>query len=383
MKILCQQTFSDSRVAGWSDEFDSAGWNQIPDIVGNAFCIQGIIFTGYDHVAVIHRRDGGCEVYEWKDDNTIAKVMTLLAYASDPVLNGAINTRISERVYCEPSLLARLRSQAPSERTTLLPIADFRPPPGAKIVNGIWQTDAYHKALFDAHQAENKGWRDWGGEGLGEGPAVPLQRPLGRYRRSGGTQTFFKTNVARTNTLDGATDELASESTAGSGTNNEQVGAATDEVVMVWTSPVGEPGVAWPTDVAGQLDINSIGADISCGFRLAGSSGTGHIARVVTGLGSHVDTKQMAEGLFSSTGIKTYTVSGAWAAGNDTDDRLEALLGATRIASMGGQSVRVNTQADSFTDGAWAAAVQPDIEHPYDGYSGPQPYRERLMIVGS
>ncbi len=366
MKILCQQTFSDSQVTGWSDEFDSASWNQVPNIVVNAICVQGMIFTGYDHVAIIHRADGGCEVTEWKDDNSIARTTILLPYAPDPVLNGAINTRISKVVYCEPGLLAKLRSQAPSERTTLLPIAGFRSPPGAKVINGIWQTDAYHKALFDAHQAENKGWRDWGEEGLGDGRAVPLQRLLGRYRRSGGTQTFFKTNNARTNTLDGATDELASESTADTGTVTEAVSAGADEVIMVWTSPVGSPGVAWPTDVAGQLDINSIGGDIDVGFRTAGGA-AGHIARIVTGLGSHVETKEMAETLFNSTGIKSYTVSGAWTAGNDTDDRLEALLAATRAASMGGQSVKINTAADSFTDGAWAgAAPTDDIDHPYD-----------------
>ena len=372
-------------------EYDLSDWLDIPrrplpvggeSIDGefglfNGIRIQGVGGSGWDHASIVALPVGGCRATFWKDDpddypgggDFLARVIDFLLYAPDPSAGGAINTRQSQVVYAGPDAYARIAAIGPVQGQILKPWVDFIPPGGE--IHGVWTTDSLHEALFNAQVGY--GWRDWGEAGDGVGPPVPEQRPLGRYRKSAGTKTFFKRDTARTNTIDGATDELASETAAGAGEQNgELIDGGADETIMVWSTPSGEPGVAWPTDVTGSLDVAVGGTDIGYGFRTAGGA-TGHISRVNSGLTAHVGAaKEMSEDLFTGSGIKTYTVSGSWPAGDDANDRLEAVLAGTRAVNHGNQGVTVDMTADSFTTGGWVVAA----------VSGPKPGSINLVGAG-
>ena len=372
-------------------------WGQLPsrpvptgnEVLGSdlgyidALCIQGVYMGGWDHITVLPLPDGGCQVICWKDDledypggkELVARVIDFHPYGPDSVAGGAINTKQNQIAYAAPELLKKMEAIGPVQNQVLRPLSEFIPPVNAHILHGIWTTDFLNKALYDFQRPT--GWRTWGEKGDGIGTSVPQQRPLGRYSGSKGTITFFKRDIVLASGNHVASNELEMNQTAGAGELvQENIAGATSKLMHMWTSPVGEPGVAWPTDVNGQIDVFDGGADVTYGFRAAGSV-TGHIARVNTGLTSDVDTKAQAELLFSLNGIKVYTVSGAWSAGSDADDRVEALLGATRIANHGNQPLDITCNSDSFLEGAWVPPDGPGVDEEWRGAQPNQQYYRR------
>lgn len=353
MRILVQ--WSTSSPGDWT-EIESSDWAQVAaksvpvggeSIDGaagwvHALNVQGVIFTGYDHLAVEDIADG-CRVFAWNDDpddwpGDLARgaVWTFPELAADAALGGAINTR---------------------QQIVKYPGATIPLPDAALWRHGIWTPDALHEAHEGARAPH--GWREWGSDG-----PVPDQRALGRFIQPDGTRTYFGRDIARPTGTHATIDvgsELAYE--MGPGTPGNVVsgilGGDSDGFLFVFTTPAGEPdSAAWAAgNYRVQLDVFDVGADISFGLRTAGAS-VGHFGRVDSGLTSDLETHPQTAVLFMGPGLKlAETGSVSWTAGA-SGDRFEALVAGSRPVGHGNQSLTLElNETDDFADGPWPAPV--------------------------
>ena len=365
MTKVCVQFVTDTP-GDWV-EYDSDYWGQVPPLPVNAICIQGVTFSGYDHYTVVSYTGGGCRAICWKDDTHDylpgmyqARIFNFPPYGPEEWRRGAINPRQTSEVYAGAELMAyytALGDKAPVTRQVFT-YNQFIIPAGANILHGKWVTDPMFEALYQSRR--HVGWRDWGENGDGEGEPVPDQRPLGRFKKPLGTLTFFMVTTATASSVHTSNNDLGlSQTVGGSELSAENIGAAADEFTHLFSSPAGEPGVTWPTDVNGTLDASAVGSSVDFGFLSLGGT-AGHIARVNTGLTADVDSKTQSESLFEGAGVKIFTVNGAWGAGSDVNDRLEAALAGLRPADHGNEPLEIRMSADSFITGAWAAAAADD-----------------------
>lgn len=124
----------------------------------SAVSCQGIVFDGYDHVAV-EAVGSGVRITGWQDDTADfgdtrwATSWLLLTPAPDPALGGRVNTVQARTVYATPDAAAWFPG------VPVLPWAQFVAPPASQTFHGIWVSDELH----DAHLAARtpRGWREW------------------------------------------------------------------------------------------------------------------------------------------------------------------------------------------------------------------------------
>ena len=258
----------------------------------------------------------------------------------------------------------------------------FVPPDDAVTLHGIWMP----KSLHDAHQVirSPQSWREWTdgvpSEICRDGKLVS-QREIGQWVKPDGTITWFLLDDGVTTGVhtggvanEDGMDQTNPASAVGQVSGNLASGA--DELSFQFSSPSGEPGTAtWPTgDYRCQFDVSATGGNLTYGLLTLGGS-AGHFARVDSGLTTDGTTHAQTEGAFSGVANHLATTgSVSWGSPGSTD-RWECLIASIRSVGLhGNQAFTVDLdQADSFTDGPWAAPAGP---------SGPLPGSLALMGVG-
>lgn len=372
---LCIQWTQDSP-NDW-DEIPFADWSKQPDggvpvggevisqekLWPHAINMFGTVFRNYDHLAVVPLAGDGLttgpfvRLVGWCDDpidfplgHKYAFEIDFWHIQPDPSLGDGLNTKAVTRVYAET--IAALRFQRPVQNRTVFPWGDFVPPPAELTRHGIWEPDT----LYDDHNLARRavGWREWGLDGF-----VPSQREAGLWARPKGTKTTFLTNTLSASGAHVATDELATQGSAGSGTNSESVAAGADELAMLWSSPTDFPDEAtWPTgDFRCQMDATIIDSTLTFALDTIGGS-AGHFGRVDSGLGSDVNTQTQTEGDFGSpAAIKLATTGSVSFGGSTQSDRAEWLLAIASAAAHGNEALEITMGSDSFADGPWTAPV--------------------------
>lgn len=120
--------------------------------------VQGIVFSGYDHLAIepvgqALRVTGWCDDPEDHGDTRWGTSWLLEPPGPDPALNGAVNTRQTRTVWGTPEVAEWFPG------VEVLPWAEFVPPPSNLTRHGIWLPDD----LFIAHNKgrSHHGWREW------------------------------------------------------------------------------------------------------------------------------------------------------------------------------------------------------------------------------
>lgn len=177
MKILVQ--WSKAIPQGW-EEIDSSEWPSLPakpEPKGGerltqrrgwifAVNIQGVIFYGFDHIALTDIENGGVRAWGWNDDVEDIEnpeistryrwgvVWNFLPPAFDPEVD-AVNTRQEMNHYAEDP--EDFSAQA---NIDVLPWSEYPfPGPEVFVQHGIWLPDD----LFYEHHnlQEVVGWREW------------------------------------------------------------------------------------------------------------------------------------------------------------------------------------------------------------------------------
>jgi hypothetical protein len=376
MKLLLQWSLASPQ--GWV-EVDSAQWASLPkkplpvggevidDTPGwiHQVNVQGVCLTA-DHYAVEEIAAGEIRVTAWNEDEAdypegwkYAHVWTFRNLAPDPNFGGAINTRQTHLIYAQPLMQARLDAIG---QTGSLPWADFVAPAADQTKHGVWVENALnlqHDGLRDCC-----GWYEWT-EGvdpkyLDADGCICDQRSIGLYNKPKGTKTYYGSNTALAtgvHAVSGGANEYELSPSTGVAANviSANLGGNDSALVFAFTTPSTQPAdAAWPTGTYRcQLDVISIGTDISYGLRTAGTA-LGHFARVNAALLLDLETKAMVEALFTGTGLKLATTGSVSWLGGATTDRYECLVAATRPASHGNQNITLEVnEADDFADGPW------------------------------
>lgn len=123
-----------------------------------ALNIQGVVFTGYDHIG-FGMVGGALLVYAWNDDPEDFPVGTRWGQIwtipnLGPARGVAVNTNISVVWYCEPNALP-----------VQMGLTDFQPwsamsfPNANNTIHGVWVSDTHWDALAAARSM--RGWREW------------------------------------------------------------------------------------------------------------------------------------------------------------------------------------------------------------------------------
>jgi len=397
MKVLVQWAKKTPDASPWVESSSSA-WASLPDLGDptpsnnltteepgwvNTVNVQGVQFRGDDHIAIVELGAGVVQVSVWSDDardfpvgNRVASVWTFRELAPDSEMGGAYNTRQTQDIYRED---ATDTANVPAG-ATLHPWSEFVIPDAADTRHGKMMSSALlteHNALAKAHP---RGWREWT-DGLpaeeidGATGELRQQRPLGRYRKSGKTFTWFMESdgttgndpqgdgphsspgsVIYSNTLMKSAD-LSFGATAQGVTVPANVGG------FAWKGRTASGGntspnsAQWPTgDYRFQMDITVAGADILYGLldqTINSVTWLGHFARVNAADTADSETKQQSEAAQSGTGLKLVTTgSVSWSSGLDTD-RYEVLVSVIYNKSHGGdQDCTLQAgEVDDFADG--------------------------------
>lgn len=374
MRILVQWT---TRTPHDYVEMDSSDWAALPTkpvpVGGESLdegegwvadlVVQGVSFAGADHYAVEDLPGGALRVTTWTDDpddypqdQFWADVWTFLPLAPDPLLGGAWNTRQSHVWYARP--WNRRKFDGVSVDFEIRRLREFSPPPDAVVRHGISAPTGLYQRI--ERRRSFHGWREWTDgvpADLVEEGAVIQQRKAGRYARTRGTRTYFARDVKRSTDAHVASREFQFELTTGTAaTVSETIMGNADELVFVFTTPVGEPDSAnWPNGLyRWQIDVFAAGAQITYGMLTLGLS-AGHFARVADGAdppGADVETWTQTQAAFSGTGLNIASRTIDPAAGT-ADERWEALLAGQNTNSMN-QSIELElNESDDFTDGPW------------------------------
>lgn len=375
MRVLIQ--WARANPIGW-EEIDSSDWVTLPDKrtqanrsvnanAGwvNALNVQGMVFEGFDRVAVVDNGDGPIDVWCVNDDanagwDTATRYMRhvqIRPLRADIALGGAINTDMNQTIYSDDPVFAA------SENTVVEPWGAASGVPDDSLFRyGVMLGDG----LYAAHTAaqELRSWREWT-DGIDPGlidvdGRVIQQRRSGRYLVPDGTKTFYMNNVALATGVHagdfelelGATPAGASQIVSGNVGSN---GA----IVAVGTTLGSEPNnAAWPTGTYRcQIDVLAINTDMTIGLLTQGTA-TGHFARVDSALATDLETKQQAESAFSFTGIKLATTGSVSWAGGSINDRFEVAIAAVRASGHGNATVTLEVgESDDFADGPWPSGV--------------------------
>ena len=358
--------------------------------------VQGLRFSGNDHYVVEDAGGGAVRVTVWNDDpddwpegTKYARVWTLLPLTPDDNLGGAINTKQSQIIYAQDA------AKFPSA----LPWEDFFPIRDAILAaelerHGIWVSDVKSEQHVAAQ--ESWGFKHWVDHlPLEESDAAPSiiisgrrrlkpQRPQGRYKRAGGTITYFQRDTDRPG-VHTVTHEDAFELAAGAG---ETESISIPQLVrrfFQFTTPSNEPNSAdWPDGTYRcQLDVSSTGADIIYGLR----DGFGHFARVDSGLTTDEEAADQSQPIFSGTGLKMATVAWNPAAGA-AGDRFECLVYAENQNAHMAEIIELSFDADAFVDGPWVPGgetpVSQTAESGYETLGGLSPSKQKAFesLVG-
>lgn len=358
-----------------SVEIDSADWSRLASAPMHALDVQGVLFDGADHYSIEDVDRSTTRVVCWADDTAQwpvgqrwAREVTFRHLAPDAAMGNAINTNQTQVLYADSAVIAAAkRFHAGSDRTTVLPWADFDPRRVAP-QDGLQVTDAQHEAHIAARTKHS--WREWT-EGLDPseldaGGLLKSQRAQGRYLRPDGTVTYFINNPTRTGVHTIASGNARSLDLV-QGTAQVMfggnLGINSDALYAQHTTIATEPGFAqWGTGTyRAQIEVAAAGAGLTFGYTTAGAS-VGHFGRINAAASADIETKQQVEALGSGTGIHLFTTgSVSWGAGA-VGDRFEILLACARDGvGHGNQSMDMNQgDADAFADGPFdgAAAVE-------------------------
>lgn len=388
MKILVQ--WATTSPESWR-VYDSADWASLPTRPDpdsssvldtglgwvNRLCVQGMEFTA-DHYAVESIRHGGCRVYTWsnapardgrpgyEEGTRYARVWEFYPLAPDSRFGGAYNTKQTQHVYAEDSVLGHYQQIGTPANTTLRPWSEFTPPDHiAK--HGVWIPDETYAQLEAIRPTCS--WREWtehlpSTEKDQHGRLLDQRGKFTRYDVPKGTRTYYHNPVTLVTGTHAADVENALEnSPSGVATNQESQNLSGNEDILGWvaSSPPNEPDQAqWPTgEYRAQLDVVSIGGDITFGLLTLGTS-PGHFARVSADLSTELETKEQIQAAFAGSGLHLATTgSVSWAAGNQ-DDRFEIAIAAVRASNHGNQTITLQLgEADDFADGPWPSAQAP------------------------
>jgi hypothetical protein len=371
VRVLVQ--WARSTATDW-EEIDSNDWLALPDkgqrgrLDGergwiNAVNVQGVLFSG-DALAVEPLAGNGVRVTQVNDDpadwpdTKHARVIDLYPLRADPDLGGAINTRISQVVYAEPT--ARAQHSAQVARTEFRDWSLFVPPAAALRRRGIWLPDP----LYQAHLAAQTitGWRKWT-EGVDpfelDGDQLRDQRKRGNYLVPDGTRTYYHllSPISIPAIPAVAENLLGLAPTTATNQISSNIGMTAS---LEWgtTTPANEPNsAAWPTgNYRAQIDVVSANPDIEFGI-LVMSTANGGFLRYDSGLTAVLESKQQIEAVFALSGLHLATTgSVSWVAGA-ADDRFGYAIAAQKVLGHGqGQITLQLGEADDFTDGPWPAA---------------------------
>ena len=373
MRVLIQWARQSPR--DW-DAVDSADWAALPNQKGqaaavnaqagwvNAVNVQGMVFEGFDRIAVIDNGDGSVDVWCVNDDASAGwdastrymRHVQIRPLRADAAMGGAINTDMNQTIYSDDPVFVEVES------TVVRPWGAASGLPDASMYrHGIMLTDA----LYAAHVASRsqRTWREWTGgvdAGLIVDGRVVQQRRSGRYVVPDGTKTFYANDVALPNGIHTADFEfeLGSIPAGASVIESANVGS-NGSMVLVGTTLGSEPNnAAWPTGTYRcQIDVLAINSDVTIGLLTQGTV-NGHFARVDSALTTDLETKTQVESAFTFTGLKLATTgSVSWASGS-VNDRYEVAIAAVRASGHGNATVTLEVgESDDFTDGPWPSGV--------------------------
>lgn len=175
MRTLAQHAFLDPEDY---DIVDSKDWPTLPKKVLpdgtnifdqqrgwiTAVNIQGVIFQSMDHYAVIHVDNETIRMVVWNDDpedhltDFHAYDWTFKTPASDPRIDGRINTRQTFITYAETEIRRR-RGLNCQECTEVHPWENFIPPSENMTRHGIWMPNEIMEIAKKVRRATN--WREW------------------------------------------------------------------------------------------------------------------------------------------------------------------------------------------------------------------------------
>ena len=345
---------------------NAIGW--INDVI-----IQGLHFNGSDHVAIrplVVGGEVGIQATNIWDDSIDyppgerrARICTFLPLAPDPLLGGAINTRIAQVVYAEGARYNRLLLNPPAG-VIVLPWAGFIYPSNNITRHQVLLSDErYAEHLVASRSFGNDpltwGWRDWA-EHLPDSEVNILpdgrrilkdQRPQGRYRPSEHTLTWYQRDTNLAQGWITATHEDSLLGTAGAG-ETESVTTNADFVRgWAFATPTNEPNSAdWPDEVYRcQLDCTAASAGLT--YELADSLYGPH--RIASDLATVLERANVWNSTFSGTGLKLSSSTGTFAAGN-TGDRFGFPITAT--GDFHADAITLRFSADAWADGPWPSA---------------------------
>lgn len=375
MRALIQ--WARSNPLGW-EEMDSADWAMLPDKRAsanrsvnadagwvNALNVQGMVFEGYDRVAIVDNGDGSIDVWCVNDDAAAGwdaatrymRHVQIRPLRVDDSLGGAINTDMNQTIYSDDPVFA------PSENTVVRPWGAASGVPADSLFrHGVMLANG----LYAAHTAaqELRSWREWT-DGVDPGligvdGRVVQQRRSGRYLVPDGTKTFYMNNVALATGVHAGDFELELGSVPAGAVQIESGNIGSNgSIVAVGTTLGAEPNnAAWPTGTYRcQIDVLAVNTDVTFGLLTQGTA-TGHFARVDSALVSDLETKQQAESAFSFTGIKLATSGSVSWAGGSVNDRFEVAIAAVRASGHGNATMTIEIgESDDFVDGPWPSGV--------------------------
>lgn len=363
-------------------EVDSAEWWRLPfrdepsatdriderDGWVHAVCVQGLVFDGYDHYAVEDLGSGLARVTCWNDDpddwpagSEWARVSTFRPYRQDPRFGGAVNTRISHRIFAGDDVIAAAQTAFSGVDRTIVRAWSAFVPPEEFSRNGIWVADDLHTIHRSARSTH--GWREWPDglqpADLDENGFVAVQRALGRYKVPDGTRTYYHTDIATAISGVAASFEGELNPSISGGATTQEVFGITDTGGLGWASitPTTEPNsAAWPAGTyRHQIDCVLADAEVTYGLLTQGGASGGFLR--YDSASAVLETLPQVEGAFSGTGLKMATTSAAWTAGTDTD-RFGFAIAAVRATGHGSKTMRVQVnEVDDFADGPWIPMV--------------------------
>lgn len=331
--------------------------------------VQGTAFTA-DHYCVRNREDGGVDVITWSDSGPAGEhfgsIRTFYNLKPDPDNGDCYNTLQSinsVRYWAEDK-----------QRDFLLGIGflasrmeswiDFPKPDESETFHGLLVTDELNQEHKDVIAAEDRSWREWT-EGvppeLVKDGRLIQQRPVNRYKKPPGTQTFYARSVTDTgNTIHAAQNERTIEHFKASAANvSENSAAKEEELSFLFTTLALMPNlVTWPNGLyRWQIDASAAGSDMTFGCLTIGGA-AGHFARINAGASAHVgSTWTQTQGAFSGAGLHIASRTLTPPTGS-VDDRFEMLMAQGNAACHGTQGITLElNEADDFVEGPWATLV--------------------------
>lgn len=358
---------------------DSKGWVRNVNV-------QGITCEGYDHVAIepiTIGNDEGVKMTVWNDDPDDAHVdgfedwvnepqaivWTIMPLASDPKLGMAINTRQSCKRYAQGERYNRLLAHPP-QNTTVRPWTDFVPPSEEITRHGVWLENEKHQEHLDKAPQHEWGWMHWC-DHLPESETetedeithhkVPKkinprrklkeQRAQGRYKQAEHTITYYQRDTDSAAGFEVYVNEDALSLTTTTSTTESATTNSGGIASWVFSSPSGQPNSAdWPSG-SFNIQYNVTAASVGVTYDVGGT-GTSGFMRVASDLSAVSEQGNSSTSSGSGTGLKLFTLSKDYVAGNAADRYSIGQL-ATGDSHGDALTIQLNT-TDSYADGPWS-----------------------------